>query len=309
MRHSVVRRLDEGTGMAKKKRSKSRPDEPRRLTQEELEQISTRDGLIALLEEKEFDLEAARERLRYERELEALQIELGKLQRTVRDSGRRVAILFEGRDAAGKGGSIRRFIKYMNPRTARVVALSKPSDVERGQWYFRRYVKALPNPGEICFFDRSWYNRAVVEPVMDFCDEDQYRRFLRQVPEFEHMLFEDGIELVKFWFAITKPEQARRFAARRENPLKQWKISPVDERAQELWDDYSRHRDRMFARTHTTYAPWTIVRADVKRRARLESIRWVLSRLEYDGKDDPGVNIQPDPDVAYRYHRSQGHHD
>jgi polyphosphate kinase 2 len=227
-----------------------------------------------------------------------------KLQRSVQLQGRRVAVLFEGRDAAGKGGAIRRFIEHLNPRTARVVALSKPTETEIGQWYFQRYVAALPNQGEICFYDRSWYNRAVVEPVMGFCTKRQYTLFMQQVPEFEHMLYEDGIELIKFWFSISKDEQARRFEERRKNPLKQWKISPVDERAQDHWDLYTRYKEEMFSRTHTTFSPWIIVRANTKKRARLESMRYVLSRLPYDGKDEPCIPIHPDPSVVRRFHRS-----
>ncbi|MBT8495343.1 MAG: polyphosphate kinase 2, partial [Deltaproteobacteria bacterium] len=237
-------------------------------------------------------------------ELRDLQIELVKLQRDVQLKGRRVAIIFEGRDAAGKGGCIRRFIEHLNPRTARVVALPKPTETERGQWYFQRYSAALPNEGEICFFDRSWYNRAVVEPVMSFCNQEQYAQFMRQVPEFEHMLYEDGIELIKFWYSISKREQESRFRARKINPLKQWKISPVDEEAQERWDVYTKYKERMFSRTHTTFSPWIIVKANSKKRARLESIRYVLSRLQYAGKDQPVINISPDPSVIRRFHRS-----
>lgn len=242
--------------------------------------------------------------LQYEAELKKLQIEMVQLQRTVQLEGRRVAIVFEGRDAAGKGGTIRRFIEHLNPRTARVVALAKPTEVERGQWYFQRYVQQLPNPGEIRFFDRSWYNRAVVEPVMRFCTTPQYNQFMQQVPEFEHMLYEDGVELIKFWFSISKKEQASRFKSRRVNPLKQWKISPVDEKAQERWDLYTKFKEEMFSRTHTTYSPWIIVKANNKKHARLESMRYVLSRLQYASKDKAGTSLHPDPDIVRRFHRS-----
>jgi polyphosphate kinase 2 len=277
------------------------------LSHEELGKIASRKGLIQLLKSKELSHREVRRVLRfveYELELRKLQVELVKLQRDVQLSGRRVAIIFEGRDAAGKGGCIRRFIEHLNPRTARVVALTKPTETERGQWYFQRYSAALPNRGEICFFDRSWYNRAVVEPVMQFCTKGQYQQFMRQVPEFEHMLYEDGIEMVKFWFSISKREQEKRFRDRKINPLKQWKISPVDEEAQERWDLYTKYKERMFSRTHTTFSPWIIVKANSKKRARLESIRYVLSRLPYDGKDTPGINIAPDPSVVRRFHRS-----
>lgn len=195
------------------------------LTNEELAEINTKEGLVQLLSTKDIDVSKALVKLRYEQELEKLQIELVRLQRSVQLEGRRVAVIMEGRDAAGKGGTIRRFIEHLNPRSARVVALTKPTEVEKGQWYFQRYTEHLPNPGEIVFFDRSWYNRAVVEPVMEFCSKKQYRTFMQQVPEFEHMLYEDNIELVKFWFSIGKEVQEDRFQSRRLNPLKQWKIS------------------------------------------------------------------------------------
>ncbi len=274
------------------------------LLENDLEKITSKRGLLTMLRQKGFSTKKALRTLRYEAELEKLQIELVRLQRSVQLEGRRVAILFEGRDAAGKGGTIRRFIEHMNPRTARVVALPKPTEVEQGQWYFQRYASELPNPGEIRFFDRSWYNRAVVEPVMGFCDDDQYRMFMQQVPEFEHMLYEDGVELIKFWFAISKKEQVERFDARKANPLKQWKISPVDEKAQELWDLYTKYKKRMFSRSHTTYSPWIIVKANDKKRARLESMRYVLNRLDYQGKEQSGTNLQPDPEVVRRFHRS-----
>ncbi|MDH3643550.1 MAG: polyphosphate kinase 2, partial [Gammaproteobacteria bacterium] len=209
-----------------------------RLTEEELAAVNTKKGLLQLLSTKNVNVAKALTMLRYERELERLQIELVKLQRSVQLEGRRVAIIVEGRDAAGKGGTIRRFIEHLNPRSARVVALPKPTEVQKGQWYFQRYAEQLPNPGEIVFFDRSWYNRAVVEPVMGFCTDKQYRTFMQQVPEFEHMLYEDNLEMVKFWFSISKSVQEERFESRRVNPLKQWKISPVDEEAQAHWDLY-----------------------------------------------------------------------
>ncbi|MBL4846259.1 MAG: polyphosphate kinase 2 [Planctomycetes bacterium] len=266
--------------------------------------MSSNKGLIRLLRKRGIKTGKVLRTLRYEAELQRLQIELVRLQRSVQLEGRRVAILFEGRDAAGKGGSIRRFIEHLNPRTARVIALPKPTKVERGQWYFQRYMKVLPNAGEICFFDRSWYNRAVVEPVMEFCSTAEYSRFMQQVPEFEHMLYEDGIELIKFWFSISKEEQAERFASRRKDPLKQWKISPVDEEAQQRWKVYTRYKEQMFARTHTSFSPWIIVRANSKKEARLESARYVLNTLPYKGKDKPGTSLLPDPGVVRRFHRA-----
>ena len=274
------------------------------LTREELAEVNTKKGLLQLLSTKNVNVRKALVKLKYEQELEKLQIELVKLQRTAQLKGRRIAVIFEGRDAAGKGGSIRRFVEHLNPRTARIVALPKPSEVQKGQWYFQRYVERLPDPGEIVFFDRSWYNRAVVEPVMGFCTAEQHRVFMRQVPEFEHMLYEDGVELVKFWFSISKDIQAARFDSRRKDPLKQWKISPVDEKAQENWALYTRYKEEMFSKTHTSYSPWIIVQANDKKKARLESMRHLLSTLPYDGKNQPVTSLAPDPDIVLRYHRS-----
>jgi len=275
-----------------------------RLTEEEIAAVNSKKGLITLLSTKHVNVRKALVKMKYEQELELLQIELVKLQRSVQLTGRRIVILFEGRDAAGKGGSIRRFIQHLNPRTARVVALPKPTEVEKGQWYLQRYAAQLSNPGEITFFDRSWYNRAVVEPVMGFCTKAQYKIFMQQVPEFEHMLYEDGVELIKFWFSISKEVQNQRFKSRRTDPLKQWKISPVDDRAQENWDAYTAYKEEMFSKTHTSYAPWIIVKANDKKKARLESVRYVLATRSYDGKDKPVTSLSPDPDIVLRYHRS-----
>jgi len=273
------------------------------LTQEDLRRINTRKGLLQLLKSKDVDLEEVRKTLLYEQELRALQVELVRLQRWIQNDGQRIAILVEGRDAAGKGGTIRRFTEHLNPRAMRVVALPKPTDEERGQWYFQRYIRQLPNKGEIVFFDRSWYNRTVVEPVMGFCTKKEHQRFLQQVPEFEHMLYEDGVTIIKFWFSISKEEQLKRFEARRQNPLKQWKISPVDDKAQELWDSYTRYKEEMFSKTHTTYSPWIIVKANDKQAARLESLRYVLNLLPYKGKEEAAIRLTPDPNVITRFHR------
>ena len=273
------------------------------LSNDELAAVNSKKGLLQLLSTKNVNVDKALVKLRYEQELERLQIELVNLQRSVQLQGRRIAIIFEGRDAAGKGGTIRRFIEHLNPRSARVVALPKPTEVQKGQWYFQRYTEQLPNPGEIVFFDRSWYNRAVVEPVMGFCTEKQYRVFMQQVPEFEHMLYEDDIELVKFWFSISKQVQQERFESRRVDPLKQWKISPVDDKAQENWDLYTQYKEEMFSKTHTSYSPWIIVEANDKKKARLESMRYLLSMLDYSGKDNAGTALSPDPDIVMRYHR------
>ena len=273
------------------------------LTEDDLRRVNTRKGLLQLLENKAVDIEDVRKTLLYEQELRQLQVELVRLQRWVQSNGERIAILVEGRDAAGKGGTIRRFTEHLNPRAMRVVALPKPSDEERGQWYFQRYIRQLPNKGEIVFFDRSWYNRAVVEPVMGFCSKKEHQRFLQQVPEFEHMLYEDGVTIIKFWFSISKEEQAKRFEARRQNPLKQWKLSPVDEKAQELWDSYTRYKEEMFSKTHATFSPWIIVKANDKQAARLESLRHVLNLLPYKGKEEAPIRLTPDPNVITRFHR------
>ena len=240
--------------------------------------------------------------LEYEDQLYKLQSELVNLQEWVSKNKKRVCIIFEGRDAAGKGGAIRRMTQHLNPRSRRVVALAKPTEIEQGQWYFRRYIKEMPNPGELVFFDRSWYNRAVVEPVMGFCTQEQYRKFMIQVPKFEQMLHEDGIILIKFWFSVTKDEQLRRFKSRIESPLKKWKFSSVDEEGQNKWDLYTQYKDQMFAHTHTTSSPWIIIKTNNKKEARLESLRHVLSRFEYDGKGSSGVTLLPDPNIVQPYH-------
>ena len=264
----------------------------------------TRKDLIEIALKKKIDIKNTVKNLKYEIELAKLQGEMVNLQKWVTENKMRVAILFEGRDAAGKGGSIKRFKEHLNPRTSRVVALSKPTDDERGQWYFRRYIKELPNPGEIVFFDRSWYNRAVVEPVMGFCDKAQYDQFMVQVPEFEHMLYEDGVVLIKFWFSISKEEQKKRFDARLENPLKRWKFSPVDMKGQALWDKYTYYKEQMFSKTHTNFSPWIIVKTNDKKTARLESLRYVLSRFDYEGKGKSKASLFPDPNVMVRYFRN-----
>ncbi|MFZ4433142.1 MAG: polyphosphate kinase 2 [Microthrixaceae bacterium] len=234
---------------------------------------------------------------RYLEELTLLQIELLKVQQWVKDSGQRIVILFEGRDAAGKGGSIRRFTENLNPRGARVVALSKPNDTERGQWYFQRYVQHLPTAGEIVFFDRSWYNRGGVEIVMGFCTPQEYGEFFRQVPGFERSIVESGTHLFKLWFAVSRKNQKKRFEDRRTDPLRQWKMSPIDEAALSKWDDYTRARDAMLVHSDNPTTPWTVVNSNEKKRARLESIRHVLHTLDYDHKDHD-VAHAPDPYVV-----------
>ena len=232
----------------------------------------------------------------YERELHDLQIELLKMQSKVRSDGMRIVMLFEGRDAAGKGGTIKRFTEHMNPRGARVVALEKPSDKERTQWYFQRYVAHLPAAGEIVFFDRSWYNRAMVEPIMGFCTDEENKRFIKDVPLFEEMLVKDGIQLFKFYFSVSKKEQLRRFKSRHGDLLKQYKISPVDEQAQELWDQYTVKKFQMLSETNRTVAPWIIIRSDVKKQARLNCIKYVLSAIDYTDKAPKKV-LKVDPEI------------
>ena len=224
-------------------------------------------------------------RKRYEREKYRLQVELLKLQAWVKETGQRVVILFEGRDAAGKGGTIKRLMEHLNPRGARVVALEKPSEVERGQWYFQRYIQHLPTAGEIVLFDRSWYNRAGVERVMGFCSDAEYNEFMRQAPEFERHLVRSGVHLIKFWFSVSRAEQRRRFKEREAHPLKQWKLSPIDVASLDKWDDYTRAKEAMFLHCDTSDAPWTVVKSDCKKRARLNAMRYLLHRLPYSKRD------------------------
>ncbi|MEY8020193.1 polyphosphate kinase 2 [Muriicola sp. SD30] len=272
-------------------------------TIEDLTEAKKRKDLIEIALKKGMPVQKALRNLTYEEELRLLQIEMVNFQQWVKKEGIRVAIIFEGRDAAGKGGAIKRFKQHLNPRSTRVVALSKPTDVERGQWYFRRYIKELPNPGEIVLFDRSWYNRAVVEPVMGFCNQQEYNQFMVQVPGFEHMLYEDGVKIIKFWFSISKKEQKKRMESRLLNPLKKWKFSPVDQKGQELWDKYTYYKEHMFSKTHSTFSPWIIVKANSKKTARLESMRYVLSQFDYSSAQKTQTTILPDPNVVQRYFR------
>jgi polyphosphate kinase len=221
----------------------------------------------------------------YERQKYRLQVELLKLQAWVKETGQKVVILFEGRDAAGKGGTIKRLMEHLNPRGAHVVALEKPSETERGQWYFQRYVQHLPTAGEIALFDRSWYNRAGVERVMGFCNQEEYLEFMRQAPEFERNLVRSGVHLIKFWFSVSREEQRRRFKEREVHPLKQWKLSPIDLASLDKWDDYTKAKEAMFFYTDTADSPWTVIKSDDKKRARLNAMRYVLHRLPYSNKD------------------------
>ncbi len=275
-----------------------------KFTKEQLLQAKTRRDLKNIANENGIPISKALNKLKYESTLAQLQSEFVDLQKWIAKNKMRVAILFEGRDASGKGGSIKRFKEHLNPRTSRVVALTKPTEVEQGQWYFRRYIKVLPNPGEVVFFDRSWYNRAVVEPVMGFCSKEQYNKFMMQVPEFEHLLYEDNHKIIKFWFSVSKGEQAERFDSRLSDPLKNWKFSPVDMKGQELWDDYTHYKEQMFSKTHTNFSPWIIVKANDKKQARLESMRYILSQFDYEGKGNSGISLLPDPNVVMRFNRS-----
>lgn len=225
-------------------------------------------------------------RKEYDHRKHVLQVELLKLQVWIKETGQRVIILFEGRDAAGKGGTIKRFMEHMNPRGARVVALEKPTERERSQWYFQRYVEHLPAAGELVMFDRSWYNRAGVERVMGYCTEEQYDEFIRSTPEFERMLAQSGIKIFKFWFSVGEAEQRRRFLERRTDPVKRWKLSPTDLASLDKWDEYTEAKEAMFRATNTDVAPWTVVKSNDKKRARLEAMKWVLNSFDYDGKDN-----------------------
>ena len=253
-----------------------------------------RDSIRRFFETGEYPYKQKIRRKFYERQKKELQIELLKVQEWVKLNGRKIVILFEGRDAAGKGGTIKRFTEHLNPRGARVVALDKPTERERSQWYFQRYVRHLPSAGEIVFFDRSWYNRAGVERVMGFCTPNEYLEFMRQAPEFERMLVRSGIILFKYWFSVTSDEQIRRFESRETEALKKWKISPIDRQSLKKWDDYTDAKEAMFFYTDTADAPWTIVKSDDKKRARLGCMRHFLSQLPYPAKDKARVG-SPDP--------------
>jgi polyphosphate kinase 2 len=260
-----------------------RPDDPRELTIDDMEHHPPYDDKLSAKD--------------YEREIHALHVELVKMQRWAQDTGDRIAIIFEGRDAAGKGGAIARFREHLNPRSARVVALAKPNDTERSQWYFQRYIVHLPAGGEIVMFDRSWYNRAGVEPVMGFCTEAERDEFIRQVPDVERNLVESGIRLFKLWFTVSQAEQKQRFEDRKRDPLKQWKLSPIDAEAVKRFDAFGAARDLMLATTDHAHGRWTVVNSNEKRRARIESIRHVLHHIPYDDRSADVVHA-PDPWVV-----------
>ena len=275
------------------------------LSELDIELLNTKTGVQELLRSKDIKLDRVLNRLHYYRRLEIFQAELIKMQNWVAKKNKRIAILFEGRDAAGKGGAIRRFIEHMNPRMLRVVALPSPTPIEKGQWYFQRYIQQLPNPGEIVFFDRSWYNRAVVEPVNGFCTKRQYKQFMSQVVDFERMMDKDGIQVIKLWFSITKEEQQLRFDNINSDPLKHWKMSPVDDRAIELWDDYGRYKEEMFKRTNMDFCNWAVVQANIKTRARVEAIKYVLGEVDYPKTEEIMRKIKVDREVLYQLKKGE----
>ncbi|WP_165617661.1 polyphosphate kinase 2 [Klenkia soli] len=259
------------------------------------------DGTLVQTWREDYPYDTRLGRREYEIEKRRLQIELLKLQGWVKETGHRVVVVFEGRDAAGKGGTIKRFAEHLNPRGARVVALDKPTERERGQWYFQRYVAHLPAAGEIVLLDRSWYNRGGVERVMGYCTDDEYQLFQRQAPEFERMLVDSGIRLVKLWFSVSRGEQRTRFVVRQIDPVRQWKLSPTDLASLDRWADYTRAKEAVFAATDTDHAPWTVVRSNDKKRARLEAMRHVLSVMPYTDRDEAVVGT-PDPLVVVSAH-------
>ncbi|PIE14891.1 MAG: polyphosphate kinase 2 [Rhodobacterales bacterium] len=261
--------------------------------------VVNRDNIREYFESGKYPYDTKMKKKVYEAEKAKLQAELLKVQKWVGETGQKIVMLFEGRDAAGKGGTIKRFMEHLNPREARVVALNKPTDKERGQWYYQRYIRHLPTKGEMVFYDRSWYNRAGVERVMGFCTPSEYLEFMRQTPDFERMMVRSGIQLYKYWFSVTQDEQKRRFDSRQDDPLKRWKLSPVDVASLSKWDDYTEAKEAMFFYTDTADAPWTIIKSNDKKRARLNTMRHFLSSVDYPDKDMDVVG-QPDPLIVGR---------
>ena len=282
---------DKVKNKGKKKKDSKEPEDIRLLEGTASNNISTKkgDGKKAVWIKKE--------QLAYELELKQLQVELMKMQISMKSKGQRALLIFEGRDAAGKGGTIKRITEHLNPRNTRVVALSKPNETELTQWYFQRYVTHLPSAAELVIFDRSWYNRAMVEPVMGYCTDEQNKRFLKDVPLFEEMLVKDGIKLFKFYFSVSKNVQKERFDARKTDLLKQYKLSPVDNLAQQYWDQYSIRKFQMLTESNRTVAPWTIIRSDDKKKARINCIKFLLSSMEYENKLS-AKELTPDPDIV-----------
>lgn len=258
-----------------------------------------RSAQIIGFEQGEYPYKTRLSRKEYELEKAALQVELLKVQHWIEETGQKIVLIFEGRDAAGKGGTIKRFMEHLNPRTARVVALNKPTEQERGEWFFQRYIKHLPTSGEIVLYDRSWYNRAGVERVMDFCKPNEYLEFMRQTPDLERMLTRSGVLLYKYWFSVTRDEQRQRFASRETDPLKQWKLSPIDRASLDKWDDYTEAKEAMFFYTDTADAPWTVVRSNDKKRARLNCMKHFLTSLNYPDKNVELVT-PPDPKIIHQ---------
>ncbi|PIE41967.1 MAG: polyphosphate kinase 2 [Gammaproteobacteria bacterium] len=272
------------------------PDSPKqRLDTEELDPSIKKKDILC----PEYPYRKKIGREEYEKRKVELQTELLKMQSWVRDQGERIVILFEGRDAAGKGGTIKRVMEHLNPRGAKVVALEKPTNEEKGQWYFQRYIKHLPTSGEIVLFDRSWYNRAGVEKVMGFCTQKEYLEFMRQAAEMERMLVRSGIRLFKLWFSVSREEQFRRFQMRRRDPLKQWKLSPIDLASLDKWDEYTEAKEAMFFYTDTADSPWTVIKSDDKKRARLNAMRYLLDAIPYDDKDE-SIACPADPQIVSR---------
>lgn len=260
-----------------------------KITQEQYDILNSKKGLYALLQNEKLDSEKAIRFAKYEKRLARLQEEMIKLLNWTVENKKKIVVIFEGRDAAGKGGAIRRISENLNPRQRRVVALPKPDEVEVDQWYFQRYIKQLPAAGEIVFFDRSWYNRAVVEPVNGFCTEEDYRIFMGQVNDFEEMFVSSGFYLLKLYFSISKEEQERRFAEIKDSPLKKWKYSAVDEKALDLWDQYTEYKEKMFARTNSDFAPWKVIKANRKSKARIEAMEYILDKIPYHVKDSDAL--------------------
>ena len=260
---------------------KKHNEEILQFTDEEIRLLNTKEGYRNLLKPKNFDVKRALRRVKYEYKLKELQVELIKMQQWIYENKRGLIVIAEGRDVAGKGGAIRRMSEHLNPRKTRILALPKPEKSEMGQWYFQRYVKVLPRPGEIVFFNRSWYNRAVVEPVNDFCTPEQYERFMSEVNLFEDMLCNEGLMIIKFYYSISREEQEKRIMQISENPLKRWKLSPVDLKAIELWDEYTKYKERMLKETSTKNNPWIVIDANRKTEARVKSMEYVLSRVPY----------------------------
>lgn len=287
--------------------AKEQPSQEDKLSEQTAEIVQSElpkkpDDIRRIFETGEYPYKTKIARSAYEKEKALLQIELLKVQEWVKDNGEKIVLLFEGRDAAGKGGTIKRFTEHLNPRGARVIALDKPTERERTQWFFQRYIQHLPAGGEMTFFDRSWYNRAGVERVMGFCKPQEYLEFMRQTPDLEQMIVRSGIRLYKYWFSVTQEEQHRRFKSREVEPLKKWKLSPIDRQSLDKWDDYTEAKEAMFFYTDTADAPWAIIKSNDKKRARLECMRHFLNSLPYPGKDTEVVR-EPDPlIVGYGHH-------